>query len=364
MLSTHPRAKQHECCCQGHRVDREAPVVRLMIHAPNVHTGGGLTLLREALAALPSPSVWAQLDDRARGRLAIPAGVDARYVKHSLRSRLAAEWRLWRASRDDSLVLCFHGMPPCFPVRGRVVVFQQNVHLLGMTSLRGFPRNVALRIIIERWMCRLFRGHVDEYVVQSPSMARALTHWHGNNPRLRILPFAGAYRAPVAPVPSPVYDFVYVASGDAHKNHRCLLDAWVLLAEDGLFPSLVLTVGSDNPGIIERLDALRAAHGIRIDNLPDLGAERVLALYLRARALIFPSTAESFGLPLLEAAAVGLPIVAAERDYVRDVVTPVETFDPQSPVSIARAVRRFLGCAEAPVRVMTPAEFMERVLHP
>jgi glycosyltransferase involved in cell wall biosynthesis len=157
---------------------------------------------------------------------------------------------------------------------------------------------------------------------------------------------------------------VYVASGDAHKNHRRLLDAWVLLAEDGLFPSLVLTVGSVDFGIIERLDALRAAHGIRVDNLPDLDAGRVLALYPRARALIFPSTAESFGLPLLEAAAAGLPILAAERDYVRDVVTPVETFDPQSPVSIARAVRRFLGCAEAPVRPMTPTEFLERVLHP
>ena len=88
-----------------------------------------------------------------------------------------------------------------------------------------------------------------------------------------------------------------------------------------------------------------------------------MELYKCAGALIFPSASESFGLPLVEAAACGLPIVAAETDYVRDVVIPLETFDPESAVSIARAVRRFLGCPETPGPVMTASEFVERILH-
>jgi glycosyltransferase involved in cell wall biosynthesis len=67
---------------------------------------------------------------------------------------------------------------------------------------------------------------------------------------------------------------------------------------------------------------------------------------------------------LLEAASCGLPIVAAECDYVRDVVTPVETFDPESAVSIARAVRRFLGSPEPAVPVLTANHFLARILHP
>ena len=55
-------------------------------------------------------------------------------------------------------------------------------------------------------------------------------------------------------------------------------------------------------------------------------------------------------------------IIAAERDYVRDIVTPVETFDPESPVSIARAVRRFLGQPESPIAVTTADEFLRRIL--
>ena len=63
-----------------------------------------------------------------------------------------------------------------------------------------------------------------------------------------------------------------------------------------------------------------------------------------------------------KAHAAGLPIVAAERDYVRDVVAPAQTFDPESPLSIARAIRRLLGTPEVPAPPLTPAEFMHRVI--
>ena len=89
-----------------------------------------------------------------------------------------------------------------------------------------------------------------------------------------------------------------------------------------------------------------------------------MELYKRSCALVCPSTSESFGLPLLEATTCGLPIVASELDYVRDLVSPVETFDAGSAVSISRAVRRFLGRPEAPLPVMTASEFLEKILHP
>ena len=230
--------------------------------------------------------------------------------------------------------------------------------------MAGFSFKVTLRIGVERLICRLFRGTVDEYLVQTPSMARALTQWHGGSPQVRLVAFLP--REPAAQVCTrtfPAYDFVYVASGDAHKNHHRLLDSWAMLAADGLFPSLALTVEAGNTAILDRLARLRAAHGIRVDNLPDLARECVFRLYRASRALIFPSTGESLGLPLLEAAACGLPIVAAERDYVRDVVTPVQTFDPESAVSIARAARRFLATPGPAFAALTANQFLARVLH-
>ena len=86
------------------------------------------------------------------------------------------------------------------------------------------------------------------------------------------------------------------------------------------------------------------------------------ALYKKSRAVVYPSTLESFGLPLIEARQAGLPIVAAELDYVRDVVEPTETFDPLSSVSIARAVKRFLGVPEQPLPIVNAESFVEELL--
>jgi glycosyltransferase involved in cell wall biosynthesis len=225
------------------------------------------------------------------------------------------------------------------------------------------PANVALRIAFERAVCTLFRYRVTEYVVQSNTMANELRRWHGGGPTVRVLPFAGLFgTVRTRPSSTDRYDFVYVASGIAHKNHERLIEAWLLLAKAGLFPSLALTLGPEDQTLLDRLEQLGSETAIRVYNLGVLPWGRVLELYQSAGALIFPSTAESFGLPLVEAAASGLPIVAAELDYVRDVVSPVETFDPESAVSISRAVRRFLGCPEMPGPVLTAGEFVERIL--
>jgi glycosyltransferase involved in cell wall biosynthesis len=88
-----------------------------------------------------------------------------------------------------------------------------------------------------------------------------------------------------------------------------------------------------------------------------LGRAEIDAAYRQSGALIFPSLTESFGLPLIEARGRDLPILAGELDYVRDVCVPVETFDPRSPRSIARAVKRHLGYASQPLDPMSATRF-------
>jgi len=335
----------------------------LILHAPNVHVGGGFVLLKELTVASAGKLRWAQLDERTRERLEVQPDLEIFYVAPTAAARFVAEWRLLRVSKPDDLVLCFHGIPPLLPVRGRVVVFLQNRYLLGLRLRRKLPAKIALRIAFERAVCSLFRHRVAEYVVQTDTMENELRRWHGGNPTVRVLPFAdlfGTVRTRSSTTDS--YDFIYVASGIAHKNHERLIDAWLLLAKAGLFPSLALTLGPEDQALIDRLEQLGSKTAIRVYNLGVLPHVRVLELYQSAGALIFPSTSESFGLPLVEAAASGLPIVAAELDYVRDVVSPVETFDPESAVSIARAVRRYLGCPDMPGPILTAGEFVEQIL--
>ena len=78
--------------------------------------------------------------------------------------------------------------------------------------------------------------------------------------------------------------------------------------------------------------------------------------------LIFPSFFESYGLPLVEANHYKLPVIASELDYVRDILDPVETFDPNSAKSISRSVKRFLNIKEKKTDIVAPVEFIKSVI--
>jgi glycosyltransferase involved in cell wall biosynthesis len=341
---------------------------RLVLYAPNVHVGGGHVLLCGLLAAWrPGTPLMLFLDARARERTPVPDGADVRWVKASAFDRLAAERALHSYSREGDTVLCFHGLPPILPNAARVVVFQQNRNYLGLTPLSRFAPRTAVRLGFERLIARLFRRSVDEYIVQTPTMARDFARWYGSepsyvsSPSIRVLPFVDALPG-TREADHVEWDFVYVSDGEAHKNHRRLLDAWMLLAQQGLRPRLALTLGPRDHDLIGIAEALRAAGHAEVHNLGSLSRPDIFSLYRRARALIFPSTSESFGLPLIEASHLGVPIVASETDFVRDVCEPVQTFDPASAVSIARAVRRFLQQPEPVLRIGEPQELWSALL--
>lgn len=338
-----------------------------ILYAPNVHTGGGVVLLQGLLGSWREGGArHAFLDHRARGRLRPPPGVTVDWVEPSAASRLAAEFRLRRAAASEDTVLCFHGLPPLLHSPARVVVFQQNRNYLGLNPLSSFAARTALRLAFERQVARRLRHRVQEYIVQTPTMARLLADWHGDAvpPRIRVLPFADHWNEPAASAAVPEWDFVYVSDGEAHKNHLRLLQAWQLLADAGLRPRLALTLSARDGALAAEVARRREHDGLEVHDLGPMARGEVLALYRRARALIFPSLSESFGLPLVEARRLGVPVLAPELDYVRDVCTPIETFDPMSPLSIARAVRRFLGCAEPPIAVAGPEALWEALAVP
>ncbi len=338
---------------------------RLILFAPGIHTGGGFTLLRGLLAAdaLKRTPTHLLLDVRALPRLQLPAGAEVSPIAASLSGRLAAERSLRRQARAGDTVLCLHSLPPLFRLPATTVCFHQNLLLLNRFRLGDYPLRARLRLTAERWFGRRLRAHVDRYAVQTPSMRQALAAWHRGSPEILVCPFMPAAETDAAgPSAEPEFDFVYVSDGLAHKNHRHLLEAWRLLAEAGHRPSLCLTLSARDRALLGELTALARRHNLRIENRGDLSHPQVEALYRASRALIFPSYLESFGLPLVEADRLGLPILAPERDYVRDVCRPAETFDPDSPRSIARAVRRFLSVEEAPVAPRSADRFLTTLL--
>jgi len=300
-------------------------------------------------------------------RLGLPSELAARLDVHrvpaTLVGRFLGERRLAALAGPGDSVLCFGNLPPLFSLRGRVHLFVQNRFLLSPRDISEFPPGVRLRIAMERRWLRARVGGVERIVVQSASMARELKAALGRD--ASVLPFApsSVSHERAAPPVERFFDYVYVASGEPHKNHGRLLEAWALLAEEGIMPSLGLTLDPvADPALCDRVQRLAGAHGLRVALVGPTDAQGLDELYRSARALIYPSVFESLGLPLVEARRRGLPILAAERDYVRDVAEPEQTFDPESSVSIARAVKRHLGRRSGLQPVLTPDQFLEALL--
>jgi glycosyltransferase involved in cell wall biosynthesis len=75
-----------------------------------------------------------------------------------------------------------------------------------------------------------------------------------------------------------------------------------------------------------------------------LQPDALRALYSRARAFVYPSTFEGFGMPVLEAMAAGIPTVCSDIPPLREVAGDTAIlFDPTSDASLLAALEQVLA---------------------
>ena len=313
-----------------------------ILYAPNVHQCGGKTLLLPILKALKDErNVLLILDERLRLPDELVLSGRIIRVQPTMISRLLLEFRLWKLTTVETKILCMGSLPPLWARSENITVFVQNRYLLEYVPLKGLSQWVQFRIKLERWWLRTRAFRVQKFVVQTSVMRNLLNKllWRHAN----VLPYYSSSSDMNDSFSSEIEcDFLYVASGELHKNHRNLILAWVKLSEDGRYPSLWLTLDRNrDPDLCAWIDVQCQEFGLKVKILGELSHREIMRLYHASRALIYPSSFESFGLPLLEAALVKLPIAAADADYVREMVIPSVTFDPNSPESIAECIMKF-----------------------
>lgn len=128
------------------------------------------------------------------------------------------------------------------------------------------------------------------------------------------------------------------------KNHLQLVRAFNSLVRTNLIPHHLVLVGkeaSEGPRIRSLVSELGLGERVRI--LCYVPEEDMCGLYTGSELFVLPSLHEGFGLPLLEAMACGVPVVASQVGSIPEVaVDAAEYFAPLDTVGMAKCILRVL----------------------
>jgi glycosyltransferase involved in cell wall biosynthesis len=135
-----------------------------------------------------------------------------------------------------------------------------------------------------------------------------------------------------------------VGTLEPRKNVGALLTAWeALRRDDEATPPLLLAGGSGwgSRSLLRRIGALTPL-GVRY--LGRVDDAHLIRLVQGARAFVYPSLYEGFGLPPLEAMACGVPVVVSDLSSLPEVVGDAGlTVDPRDPGALASSLKRLLA---------------------
>ena len=336
--------------------------MKIIINATDVHSGGGKVMLSDLLsAAIEKDNAEFHVFTDPRYNRQNYSASNINFHKVSKWKRIFVDRTIREIVDTDSVVINIGDMPPLKRQNCTVIQFLMNRYFIDNYSMKGLPFIVKARLSFEKWAFRIYLKNADYYFVQNFVMRDLLLKLGFKDKSIKVIPYKNMDPVQIMDEETVLDSFLYVASGEPHKNHRNLIEAWKILAEDGIKPILYLTIDRESDLYYKVLE-FNKIYGLKIRIKAKLPRNELLSYYQKVKALIYPSYFECFGIPLIEAHNINLPIIAAELDYVRDMVHPVETFDPKSPRSIARAVKRFMGNQEPSLQVISANQFIDELI--
>lgn len=157
----------------------------------------------------------------------------------------------------------------------------------------------------------------------------------GRTMRVAVAPLGADPLVP-APIPqtpaAPPY-FVCVGTIEPRKNHLLLLNLWRRFAEQAPraeIPRLILIGrrGWENENILDMLERCPGLSGL-VEERGQAPDAEMWSLIRGARAVLMPSFAEGFGLPVIEALQRGTPVLCSDLPAHREIAAGVAEFlDP------------------------------------
>jgi glycosyltransferase involved in cell wall biosynthesis len=320
--------------------------MRLVISAVNFTEGGPLTVLREAVdAATKYFPDWEVIVAVNRVGLIPPSRakeIAFPETKTSWLRRLRLEWfgfrRLSRELKPD-VWLSLHDITPRVQARRQYVYCHNPAPFCTVTvPLEALDRSFSLFRRFYGLLYRCFIHRNTAIIVQQ--------QWLRDEFKKRFKVRQVIVAHPTSPVDqvaqhrsdAPPRTFFYPAFPRVFKNIELLGECAARLESKPAWSGKILITldGSENAyarTMHERYGHLRSLVFLGLQDRPQMEA-----LYSECDAVIFPSLLETWGLPISEAKARNIPVLAADLPYARETVgnyDAIRFFDPQDAESLA-----------------------------
>ena len=328
----------------------------IVVSAVNLRKGGTLTVLRDCLQYVSGRAdlhVTAIVHKRS---LCDYPGIDYIEIPWSVKGWLRRLWceyvtmhKLSRQLPDTELWLSLHDTSPSVKAR-RQAVYCHTPFPFMRARTRDFVMDYKIALFsfftrfAYRWNVRSNRYLIVQQVWMRDAMANLLPF---SKDRIIVAPpsFRSMPIPDIEPLVPPV--FLYPATADVHKDFETLCEAASIVegrVGKGRF-KVVLTVSGDEN---RYAGWLKTSWG-DVESIEFRGLmtrDELSVAYGEAACLVFPSRAETWGLPVSEFKPTGKAIIIGDIPYAHETTagaTAVAFFPVSNPSVLAELMEEFLS---------------------
>jgi glycosyltransferase involved in cell wall biosynthesis len=192
-------------------------------------------------------------------------------------------------------------------------------------------------------MLREGRGLIANSADTRDALERFATKQGVHVPPTVVASLAPASLAPIAqerPLIAPY--FVMLGTIEPRKNHLMVLQVWrQMIEEQGETAPHLVIIGQRGweceqiVDLLERCEALKS-HVLEIGHCNDA---ELTSWLLHSQALLFPSFAEGYGMPIVEALMLGVPVLASQLSVFSEIASDIPDYlNPLDGIGWQRAI--------------------------
>lgn len=331
----------------------------IVISAVNLRKGGTLTILKDCLSYLSQSNltdkyrIVALVHDKQLAHydnieyIEIPWTIKnwtkrlwCEYVTMKKISREIAPTALWFSLHDttpnvkaDRRAVYCHNPFPFFKWKPKDILFNYRIVSFSIFTSTYYRINIHKNykvIVQQQWLRRaftnMFKLNHDDIIVALPT----------------------ADHSPISPKEDKdkIYKFFFASYADIHKNFQCLAEATRLLEEEigpDKFQVGITVTGKENQygcWLKKKWGKLKT---LKFEGFLD--KETLYDKYAQTDCLIFPSKAETWGLPISEFAITGRPMLLSDMPYAHETAAGSKQtafFDPSDPVELKEKMKKLI----------------------